>query len=57
MFMPATKPNSFNIWLCVNANTAKPMAAARLQNSVTIPILSTIITSDFFLSPVSLYAV
>ena len=32
ILIPATTPNSFNISLRVKANTAKPMAAARLQN-------------------------
>jgi hypothetical protein len=44
MLMPATTPNSCRITLRVRAKTAKPMAAATLQNSVTTPIFETIST-------------
>ena len=51
ILIPATTPNSFNTALFVKANTANPMAAVMLQNSVTTPILLTISTNAlFFLS-------
>ena len=51
MLTPATTPNSWRTALLVNANTANPIAAEILQNKVTIPILLTISTSAWFLSP------
>ena len=57
MFMPATTPNSLSKALLVNANTAKPIAAAMLQNSVTIPIRPVMVTKASCLSLDSLYAV
>ncbi len=56
MFIPATTPNSFSKALPVKAKTAKPMAAAILQNRVTIPIRPTIVTKADCLSFVSLKA-
>ena len=49
ILIPATAPNSFNKALLVNAKTAKPIAAAILQNNVTIPIRPTIVTKAFSL--------
>ena len=46
MLMPATAPNSFRIALLVSAKTANPIAAVRLQNNVTTPILLTMSISD-----------
>ena len=57
MLMPATAPNSFNTALSVNANTAKPIAAAILQKRVTTPIRPTMFINDCFLSPVALNSV
>ena len=50
ILMPATSPNSFKSALFVNAKTAKPMAAAILQNRVTIPIRPTMVTMALSLS-------
>ena len=49
-FMPLTTPNSFSRSLLVKAKTAKPMAAAILQNKVTIPMRPTMFISASFLS-------
>jgi predicted transport protein len=57
MLKPATTPNSFRISLFVSANTANSIAAAILQNKVTIPILLIISTSALFFSSVSRYDV
>ena len=53
MLIPATTPNSRKMALLVNAKTAKPIAAVKLQNKVTTPILLTISTSDCFLFSLS----
>ena len=50
MLIPATSPNSFKSALFVKAKTAKPIAAAILQNRVTIPILPTMVTIALSLS-------
>ena len=50
ILIPATSPNSFKSALFVKAKTAKPMAAAILQNRVTIPILPTMFTMALSLS-------
>ena len=50
MLIPATSPNSFNKALFVNAKTAKPIAAAILQNRVTMPIRPTMVTMALSLS-------
>ena len=56
ILVPATNPNSFSNALSVRAKTAKPIAAVMLQNNVTIPIFSTMVTNAFSRLPVSLYA-
>ena len=54
MLVPATAPNSFSNALSVSANTANPIAAVMLQNKVTMPIFSTIVTNACSRLPVSL---
>ena len=47
ILIPATTPNSFQMALLVSANTPNPIAAAILQNRVTMPILLIISYSAF----------